>query len=92
MARAGTWDPKRFYKSNDSTKLPKHFSIGTVVEGAADFYSSRLNRKERQQSITGEVRGACLNRVIHSPGPALPIDDTPLTDAVSRPSRLSIPS
>jgi hypothetical protein len=52
----GTWDPKRFYKSNDTTKLPKHFAIGTVVEGAAEFFSARVNRKDRHQSITGEVR------------------------------------
>ena len=32
-------DPKRFYKGFDQTKFPKHFQLGTVVEGAADFYS-----------------------------------------------------
>eukprot|EP00976_Prorocentrum_cordatum_P001772 35703-Prorocentrum_minimum.AAC.3 len=51
----GTWDPKRFYKSNDSSKFPKYFQIGTVVEGATEFYSSRLTRKERKQTITEEV-------------------------------------
>lgn len=29
----GFHDPKRFYKANDSDKLPTHFQIGTVVGG-----------------------------------------------------------
>jgi hypothetical protein len=51
----GTWDPKRFYKSNDTSKFPKYFQIGTVVEGATEFYSSRLTKKDRKQTITEEV-------------------------------------
>lgn len=46
-------DPKRFYKSTD-----KHHSIvqvGTVIEGAAEFYSSRLTKKERRSNITEEL-------------------------------------
>lgn len=35
-------DPKTFYKKFDTTKFPKYFQFGTVVEGAAEFYSSRL--------------------------------------------------
>ncbi|CAI5983319.1 unnamed protein product [Closterium sp. NIES-64] len=31
------------------------FQIGTVVEGAADFYSSRLTRRERKQSFAAEL-------------------------------------
>eukprot|EP00854_Cymbomonas_tetramitiformis_P001241 gene1241-1820_t len=50
----GTYDPKRFYK-NTSTKLPKFFQMGRVVEGAADFYSSRLNKKDRKQTIGEEL-------------------------------------
>lgn len=34
------FDPKAFYKKFDNTKFPKYFQMGTVVEGAADFYSS----------------------------------------------------
>mmetsp|Transcript_10695 Transcript_10695/g.25736 ORF Transcript_10695/g.25736 Transcript_10695/m.25736 type:complete len:306 (-) Transcript_10695:194-1111(-) len=46
-------DPKRFYKSND-----KHHSIvqvGTVVEGASEFYSSRLTKKQRRGNLTEEL-------------------------------------
>lgn len=32
-------DPKAHYKKLDDTKFPKYFQMGTVVEGAADFYS-----------------------------------------------------
>jgi hypothetical protein len=51
----GAYDPKRFYKTDDTTKLPKNFQIGTVVEGAQDFYSARLTKKERKRTLTEEV-------------------------------------
>ena len=34
-------DPKRFYKSADATKFPKHFQVGTVVAGPSEFYSGK---------------------------------------------------
>ncbi len=46
-------DPKRFYKSTD-----KHHSVvqvGTVIEGASEFYSSRLTKKERRANLTEEL-------------------------------------
>lgn len=46
-------DPKHFYKSSD-----KHHSIvqvGTVIEGASEFYSSRLTKKERRTNLTEEL-------------------------------------
>lgn len=48
-------DPKRHYKANDSKEIPKYFQIGTVVEGAADFYSGRLTKKERKMSFADEL-------------------------------------
>ncbi|KAI8347276.1 Fcf2 pre-rRNA processing-domain-containing protein [Mortierella sp. GBAus27b] len=50
-------DPKRFYKREEKgkTKFPKYFQIGTVIEGNTEFYSSRLTKKERATTITGEV-------------------------------------
>ena len=35
----GALDPKAHYKKLDNTKFPKYFQMGTVVEGAADYYS-----------------------------------------------------
>ena len=51
----GAYDPKRFYKTDDTSKLPKHFQIGTVVEGAADFYSARMTKKERKRTLAEEI-------------------------------------
>lgn len=52
----GVLDPKRFYRSSDSGKgLPKHFQIGTIVDGAEDGHANRLSKKERKGSIMQEV-------------------------------------
>ncbi|XP_001626745.2 deoxynucleotidyltransferase terminal-interacting protein 2 [Nematostella vectensis] len=48
-------DPKRHYKKNDSKELPKYFQMGTVVEGAADFYSSRIPKRSRKNNIVQEL-------------------------------------
>lgn len=49
------FDTKTFYKKFDSTKFPKHFHVGTVVEGAADWYSARLARRDRRSTFTEEI-------------------------------------
>eukprot|EP00884_Botryococcus_braunii_P022252 jgi/Botrbrau1/8710/Bobra.0311s0022.1 len=60
----GALDPKRHYKSWDKGKFPTHFAIGTVVEGAADFYSGRLTNKQRKNTLTEELLAdAELNRL-----------------------------
>ena len=51
----GAYDPKRFYKTEDTTKLPKHFQVGTVIEGAQDFYSARLTKRARKNTLTEEI-------------------------------------
>ena len=50
-------DPKRFYKSSDgqSGKRRSIVQVGTVIEGAAEFYSSRLTKKEKRSNVTDEV-------------------------------------
>ncbi|ESO92818.1 hypothetical protein LOTGIDRAFT_101578, partial [Lottia gigantea] len=48
-------DPKRFYKSNDLTDFPKYSQFGTIVEGAADFYSARIPKKQRKQTLVDEL-------------------------------------
>ncbi len=50
-----TLDPKRFYKNNDMKALPKFVQVGTVVESAADFYHSRVPKKQRKQTIVEEL-------------------------------------
>ena len=51
----GAYDPKRFYKNADTSKLPTHFQVGTVVGGAADFYSARLAKKDQKRTLAEEV-------------------------------------
>ncbi|KAL4446201.1 hypothetical protein ABPG77_003008 [Micractinium sp. CCAP 211/92] len=51
----GAMDPKAHYKKLDTTKFPKYFQMGTVVESAADFYSARLTKKQRKRTLTEEV-------------------------------------
>ncbi|XP_057573872.1 deoxynucleotidyltransferase terminal-interacting protein 2 [Hippopotamus amphibius kiboko] len=52
--RAGM-DPKRFYKKNDRDGFPKYFQIGTVVDNPADFYHSRVPKKQRKRTIVEEL-------------------------------------
>ena len=51
----GVADPKRFYKKADTGKLPTHFAMGTVVESAADFYSGRMVKGDRRQTVGEEM-------------------------------------
>lgn len=46
-------DPKRFYKSSD--KFGSVLQVGTVIEGATEYYSSRLTKKQRRTNITEEI-------------------------------------
>lgn len=44
--------PKRFYKNNDSEKLPEYFQIGTVVDdGGIQSKVGRLTKKEQRKGI-----------------------------------------
>ena len=49
-------DPKRHYKKDNSKNdIPAFSQVGTIIEGATEFYSSRLNKKDRKQTILEEV-------------------------------------
>ena len=45
----------RFYKSNDNDNLPKFFQMGTVLDDATDYYSTRVNRKDQKKTILEEL-------------------------------------
>jgi hypothetical protein len=47
-------DRKRHYKKGDS-KDPTYFQMGTVIEGPTEFFSSRLTKRERKQTIVDEL-------------------------------------
>lgn len=54
MIRHRTYlDPKRFYKKSDL--VGNVLQVGTVIEGAAEFYSSRLAHKDRRQTLVAEI-------------------------------------
>ncbi|KAG9140548.1 hypothetical protein Leryth_016052 [Lithospermum erythrorhizon] len=50
-------DPKRHYKKTHfkSKSLPKYFQVGTVIEPATEFYTSRLTNKERKPRFADEL-------------------------------------
>ncbi|OMH82769.1 Deoxynucleotidyltransferase terminal-interacting protein 2 [Zancudomyces culisetae] len=51
-------DPKRFYKKGVDHKraeIPKYFEIGTIVQGNAEFYSSRIPRKQVKSTFAEEI-------------------------------------
>lgn len=48
-------DPKRFYKNPD--KVGKVLHVGTVIEGPSEYFSSRMTKKERKQTIVEEILG-----------------------------------
>ncbi|EPY76454.1 deoxynucleotidyltransferase terminal-interacting protein 2 [Camelus ferus] len=48
-------DPKRFYKKNDRDGFPKYFQVGTIVDNPADFYHSRIPKKQRKRTIVEEL-------------------------------------
>ncbi|KNE57607.1 hypothetical protein AMAG_03297 [Allomyces macrogynus ATCC 38327] len=50
-------DPKRHYKKDAKANaaLPKFFQVGRIVEGKHEFYSSRLTRKERKNTLIEEL-------------------------------------
>uniref|UniRef100_A0A914LR10 Fcf2 pre-rRNA processing C-terminal domain-containing protein n=1 Tax=Meloidogyne incognita TaxID=6306 RepID=A0A914LR10_MELIC len=48
-------DPKQHYKKSDRNVLPKYFQIGQIVESSADFYSARLNKKQRKNTLAEEL-------------------------------------
>ena len=43
--------PNRFYKANDTNKLPTYFQIGTIVTDKSDTRMDRLTKKEAKGSI-----------------------------------------
>lgn len=52
----GILDPKKHFKK-DSRKdpFPQYSQMGTLIEGPTEFYSARVNRKDRKQTLVEEV-------------------------------------
>ncbi|KFD48813.1 hypothetical protein M513_10297 [Trichuris suis] len=48
-------DPTIHYRRNYRKQLPKYFEIGRVVDNPIDFYSSRIPKKQRKNTIVEEL-------------------------------------
>ena len=45
-------DPKRHFKSQSKKfKVPEFSQIGTIIQGPTEFYSARIAKKDRSQSL-----------------------------------------
>lgn len=54
LRHRGALETKRFYKRNNITTQPKYFQVGRIVETPADYYSSRIPKKQRKQTLAEE--------------------------------------
>lgn len=49
-------DPHRHYKkTSGKNKVPEFSQVGTVIEGPTEWYSSRINKKERAKNFVEEA-------------------------------------
>ncbi|RMZ86155.1 hypothetical protein DV737_g206, partial [Chaetothyriales sp. CBS 132003] len=53
-------DPHRHYKKTNSQKpkIPQFSQTGTVIEGPTEFFSARINRKDRSKNFVHETLNA----------------------------------
>lgn len=72
---------KHFYKSSGIKGIPSQFQVGTIIEGPGEFYTGRIPKKQRKQSIleeTYESRDAKDRYKTAKPKPAKPPHKTKL--------------
>ena len=43
---------KRFYKANDSKRMPTYFQLGQIVTTGKEMKDERYNKKERKQNLS----------------------------------------
>jgi len=48
-------DPETHYRKPERKVIPKFFQIGRVVENKADYYSSRLTKRQRKRTLVEEL-------------------------------------
>ncbi|KAK6521572.1 hypothetical protein TWF506_001785 [Arthrobotrys conoides] len=49
-------DPHKHFKGDDwKGKIPKYFQMGTIIEGPTEYYSARMNKKDRKKTIVDEI-------------------------------------
>jgi hypothetical protein len=48
-------DPKKHFKKMDFADVPAFSQVGTVIEGPTEYYTSRINNKDRKNTFVDEV-------------------------------------
>ncbi|KAF2107507.1 Fcf2 pre-rRNA processing-domain-containing protein [Lophiotrema nucula] len=52
----GVLDTKRFYKKTDSkSDVPAFSQVGQIIEGPTEYYTGRINNKDRKRTFVEEV-------------------------------------
>lgn len=52
---------KHFKKDNRKDAFPQYSQMGTLVEGPTEYYSARVSRKDRKQTLVEEVLASEAN-------------------------------
>jgi len=55
-------DRKRHYKKDDTKDLPKYFQVGRIIEDKSEYFSSRLTKKERKNTLLDEIMSDVSSR------------------------------
>lgn len=45
----------KFFKSNDTDTLPKFFQMGSIVDDPVDYYTTRVPKKQRKNTVLEEL-------------------------------------
>ena len=48
-------DPHRHYKKTSKANIPEFSQTGTVIEGPTEYFSARINRKDRAKNFVEEA-------------------------------------
>lgn len=48
-------DPHRHYKKSDAKDAPAYAQVGTIIEGATEYFTGRINNKDRKRTFVEEV-------------------------------------
>ena len=58
-------NPKHFMKADRSKKLPKYFQIGTVVDGAQEYYTEGRGRTKKKNTMVDDLLADAKFRQYH---------------------------
>jgi hypothetical protein len=65
LSLRGALDKKHFYKRNNIPVRPKYFQVGRIIEAPADFYHSRVPKRQRKQTMAEEMVAEVSSTMSH---------------------------